>query len=94
MKSRSYLRLHHRSFGIDCGITDPKITTPALLIMGAKDYVIKFPGIEDLIKSGQLKGIMPNLETNLMEEGTHFVNEQFPEQVNEFIITFLNKLNI
>ncbi|TXG55191.1 hypothetical protein EZV62_020447 [Acer yangbiense] len=91
---RTALRVPYRSMEIDCGITDPKITAPALLIMGEKDYVLKFPGMEDFVRSGQVKHFMPNLEIEFMAEGNHFVQEQLPEQVNHLIISFLNKISI
>jgi pimeloyl-ACP methyl ester carboxylesterase len=75
----------------DCGVTDPKVTSPALLIMGGKDYVLKLPGMEGYIRSGQVKNFVPDLDIVFLEEGTHFIHEQLPGQVNELIISFLNK---
>lgn len=76
---------------MDCGITDPKVTVPALLIVGEKDYVLKFPGMEDYIRSGAVKHYVPNLEIIYEPEGNHFVHEQLPEKVNHLIIEFLDK---
>ncbi|MBA0842572.1 hypothetical protein Goarm_002392 [Gossypium armourianum] len=59
--------------------------------MGEKDYVMKFPGMEDYMRKGIVKQFMPNLDITFMPEGNHFVQEQLPEQVNELILTFLNK---
>lgn len=73
-------------------VTDPKVTAPALLIMGEKDYALKFPGMEEYISSGRVKHFVPNLEVIFMPEGSHFVHEQLPEQVNQLILGFLNKL--
>lgn len=70
-------------------IPDPKVEVPAMLIMGEDDYVLKFPGIEDYIRSGEVKTYVPNLETIYVPEGTHFVQEQFPDQVNQLLLTFL-----
>ncbi|XP_052182343.1 uncharacterized protein LOC127794999 [Diospyros lotus] len=70
---------------------DPKIEAPSLLIMGEKDYVFKFPGMEDYIRGGEVKTYVPNLETVFLPEGTHFVQEQFPDQVNQLLLTFLGK---
>jgi len=67
---------------------------PASLIMGEKDYVLKFPGMEDYIRSGMVKKFVPNLEIVFIPEGNHFVQEQLPQEVNQFIISFLNKQNI
>lgn len=59
--------------------------------MGDKDYFLKFPGIEDYIRSGKAKDLVPNLEIIHLPEGSHFVQEQSPEEVNQLILTFLNK---
>lgn len=80
-----------RSFGEDFNLPDPVVKVPALLIMGGKDYVFKFPGIEDLTKGEKAKELVPNLEVTFIPEGTHFVQEQFPEQVNQLILDFLAK---
>ncbi|XXG49643.1 hypothetical protein AAC387_Pa02g3767 [Persea americana] len=70
---------------------DPKVQHPALFIMGEKDYVLKFPGMEDYIKSGKVKDFVPDLEIIFVPEGSHFVHEQFPDQVNQLILSFLNR---
>ncbi|KDP24151.1 hypothetical protein JCGZ_25808 [Jatropha curcas] len=85
------LRVPYRTLALDCGITDPKATCPALLIMGEKDYVINFAGMEDYIRSGKVKEFVPELSIVFLEEGSHFVHEQLPEKVNELLINFLNK---
>ena len=79
---------------MDCGITEPKVKAPSLLIMGEKDYVFKFPGMEEYIRNGAVKHFVPDLDIKYIPEGSHFVHEQLPEQVNELIITFLNKQTI
>ncbi|CAN1844341.1 Bifunctional epoxide hydrolase 2 [Linum perenne] len=88
---RYALRVPYRTLGIDCGITNPKITSPSLLIMGAKDYVMKFPGMEEYIKSGKVKHFVPDLEIVFLEDGNHFVHEKLPDKVNELLVDFLNK---
>ena len=76
---------------VDIGISDPKVTSPALLIMGEKDYSLKFPGIDDYIRSGAVKDFVLDLDITFLAEGSHFVHEQFPEQVNHLIVNFLDK---
>ncbi|CAL9045438.1 unnamed protein product [Musa banksii] len=71
------------------GIADPKIEVPVLLIMGEKDYAFKFLGMENYVRSGTLKHFVPDLEIKHIPEGSHFVQEQFPDQVNQLVITFL-----
>lgn len=59
--------------------------------MGVKDYVLKFPGIEDYITSGKVKELVPDLEIIYLPEGTHFVHEQSPDEVNQLILSFVGK---
>ncbi|GMN50840.1 hypothetical protein TIFTF001_020001 [Ficus carica] len=72
-------------------ITDPKIEVPAMLIMGGKDYFLKFPGIEEYVRREKMRDYVPDLEVKLVAEGTHFMQEQFPDHINRLILTFLNK---
>ncbi|KAG8642421.1 hypothetical protein MANES_12G085000v8 [Manihot esculenta] len=88
---RFALQVPYRNLNVDCGIKDPKITVPSLLIMGEKDYVMKFTGVEDFIRSGKVKEFVPDLDIIFVEDGSHFVHEQLPQQVNEILINFLNK---
>ncbi|CAI8618186.1 unnamed protein product [Vicia faba] len=64
----------YKTVGDDLSLPDPVVKVPTLVIIGGKDNVFKFPGMEDLIK-----------------KGTHFVQEQFPPQVNQLILAFLAK---
>lgn len=88
---RTALQVPYRSMNQSIDIPDPHVKAPALLIMGEKDYVLKFPGIEESIRSGAIKKRVPDLEIVFMSEGNHFVQEQFPEEVNQSIISFINK---
>ncbi|XP_057845175.1 uncharacterized protein LOC131054646 [Cryptomeria japonica] len=72
-------------------LTDHTVKVPALLIMGIKDYVIKFPGMAYYINSDILKSQVPNLEIKYFPEGSHFVQEQFPEEVNKLLLDFLKQ---
>ena len=81
----------NRSFGEDINMADPIVKHPALFIMGSKDYVLKFPGMEDYINSGTVKEFVPNLEITFLPDGTHFVHEQSPDEVNQLILSFLGK---
>ncbi|CAI9772850.1 unnamed protein product [Fraxinus pennsylvanica] len=67
----------------------PKVEVPALLIMAEMDYDFQFPGIEEYTRSGEAKKVVPSLDIIYIPEGTHFVQEQFPEHVNELILNFL-----
>ncbi|KAL2475415.1 alpha/beta-Hydrolases superfamily protein [Abeliophyllum distichum] len=83
------LKVPYRSFHEEIDKPDPKVEVPALLIMGEKDYAMRFPEMADYITSSKLKTFVPNLEISFIPEGTHFVQEQLPAQVNDLILNFL-----
>jgi pimeloyl-ACP methyl ester carboxylesterase len=80
-----------RDWGRLAHFRDCTVQAPCLLIMGNKDYVMKFPGTEYYINSGMIKSKVPNLEIKYLSEGSHFVQEQFPEEVNKLLVGFLNQ---
>ncbi|KAJ6725039.1 BIFUNCTIONAL EPOXIDE HYDROLASE 2-LIKE ISOFORM X1 [Salix viminalis] len=84
------LQVPYRSLYEYLNITEPVVEVPALLIMGDKDFVFKFPGMEDYIRSGKVKEFVPDLDIIYLPEGSHFVQEQSPDEVNQLILTFLN----
>ncbi|KAF6157546.1 hypothetical protein GIB67_004484 [Kingdonia uniflora] len=72
------------------GVEELKVKVPAFVIMGEKDYVLKFPGLAYFLNE-LMRDYVPDVETTYLPEGSHFVQEQFPDKVNQLIITFLNK---
>ncbi|XP_059292123.1 uncharacterized protein LOC132045541 isoform X3 [Lycium ferocissimum] len=88
---RTAMQVPYRSLAEQLHITDPTVHVPALFIKGEKDYFLKFPGIEDYISSEGLKSSVPNLEIASLPEGSHFVQEQLPDEVNQLVLDFLNK---
>ncbi|KAJ7968522.1 Epoxide hydrolase 2 [Quillaja saponaria] len=88
---RTALKVPYRSTGEDFSLPDPTVRVPAFVIMGGKEYFLKFPGFEDFIMSGKVRDFVPDLEITFLPEGTHFVQEQLPDQVNQLILNFLSK---
>ncbi|MCD7459935.1 hypothetical protein HAX54_042350 [Datura stramonium] len=84
------LQVPYRSLLEQANVTDLRVHVPALFIAGEKDYFLKFPGVQDYI-SGGLKSLVPNLEMVNLPEGTHFVQEQLPEEVNRLVLDFLSR---
>ncbi|CAI0407403.1 unnamed protein product [Linum tenue] len=82
------LKVPYRSIEESADVTDLTVRVPAMLILGDKDYVRKSPGFEDYANFG-VKHFVPDLEIVHLSEGSHFVQEQLPEQVNELILGFL-----
>lgn len=83
------LQVPYRSLKEVFSIDEVKVDAPSLLIMGEKDYFIKFPKMDDYMRSEEAKMFVPNLKTIYIPEGSHFVQEQFPDQVNKLILDFL-----
>ncbi|XP_055804635.1 uncharacterized protein LOC129873547 [Solanum dulcamara] len=88
---RTAMQVPYRSLHEQVSITDPTVHVPALFIKGEKDYFLKFPGIEDYISSVLFKSLVPNLQMVNLPEGTHFVQEQLPNEVNQLVLEFLTK---
>lgn len=83
------LKVPYRSINEKYNVPNDRINAPVLFIIGEKDIFIKFPGMEGYIRNEQAKTLATQLETVYIPEGCHFVQEQFPEQVNQLIIKFL-----
>ncbi|KAL6865144.1 hypothetical protein ACP4OV_016295 [Aristida adscensionis] len=67
---------------------DAKFQVPVLMVMGEKDYAFKFPGFETAMRSGAMGSFAPDLKIAYIPEGSHFVQEQLPEQVNGLLLGF------
>ncbi|BFG25307.1 hypothetical protein CerSpe_115810 [Prunus speciosa] len=85
------LQVPYRKLKVDRSLIDPRVSAPSLLIVGEKDYSLKMPRVNNYIRTGAMKHLVPDLDVKFIEEGTHFMHEQFPEQVNQLIIAFLGK---
>ena len=66
---------------------DPKFQVPVFVVMGEKDYVYKL--FESVLKDSTMGMFAPDLKIAYVPEGSHFVQEQFPDKVNELLIGFL-----
>ncbi|KAI3954728.1 hypothetical protein MKW92_020669 [Papaver armeniacum] len=91
---RTALQVPYRSLAENFPVSNPIVKTPALFIVGGKDYSLKLPGMEGYITGGGMKEVVPDLEVNILPEGSHFVQEQNPDEVNELIATFLKKIRM
>ncbi|XP_071720438.1 epoxide hydrolase 1-like [Rutidosis leptorrhynchoides] len=89
---RTALQVPYRQTELNLGPTEqvPIVEAPTLVIIGEEDYATKIPGMGEYVRSGEVKKYVPNVETIYVQHGSHFVHEQFPDQVNQLILTFLN----
>lgn len=85
------LQVPYRSWHKEFTITNPKIQAPTLVIMGRKDYFYKFPGVEDYIATEKYNDYVLDSEMTFLPEGSHFIQEQFPDEVNQLITSFLKE---
>ncbi|KAG2620510.1 hypothetical protein PVAP13_3NG172242 [Panicum virgatum] len=85
------LQIPYRTKPAEAEYADPRFEMPMFVMMGQKDYILKFPALKDYISSEKLKEIAPDHEITYIPKGSHFVQEQFPELVNQLMIDFLCK---
>ncbi|CAN6333776.1 unnamed protein product [Urochloa humidicola] len=83
------MEMPYRSLHKTNAIEDPKFQVPVFIVMGEKDYAFKFPGVESVLKDGIMQNFAPDLKITYIPEGSHFVQEQFPDKVNDLLISFL-----
>ncbi|RCV42302.1 hypothetical protein SETIT_9G205600v2 [Setaria italica] len=82
------LQMPYRSIHKMPNRLDARFQVPVLMVMGEKDYCFKLPGFETALRGGVMEKFMPDLKITFIPEGSHFVQEQFPEQVNELLLGF------
>jgi pimeloyl-ACP methyl ester carboxylesterase len=68
---------------------DAKFEVPVLMVMGENDYAFKLPGFEAAVRGGMMNTFAPDLKVAFVPDGSHFVQEQFPEQVNDLLLGFI-----
>ncbi|KAJ1417591.1 Alpha/Beta hydrolase fold [Sesbania bispinosa] len=79
-----------KSIGEDFNLPDPVVKVPALLIMGGKDYILKFPGIEDLAKGERAKEFVPIWRLHLFLR-EHFSSRTISRTGDQLLLAFLAK---
>lgn len=85
------LQVPYRTKAAKVECTNPRFEVPMFVIMGQTDYILKFPAMIEYMSSEKLKEIAPDHEITYIPEGSHFVQEQFPDLVNKLMIDFINK---
>lgn len=67
-----------------------KVNVPALYIVGDRDLVYRFAGMDQIISD--LRNQVPNLRETIILEGCgHWTQQERPEEVNTALLAFLNK---
>ena len=67
------------------------IRQPSLFIAGARDDVLRFPGMEASIK--QLSAVLPGIRgCHILEGAGHWIQRERVSAVNELLLEFLRSL--
>ncbi|KAL6897954.1 hypothetical protein ACP4OV_006913 [Aristida adscensionis] len=85
------LHVPYRNKAAKLEYASPRFQVPMLVMIGEKDYVLKYPAMKEYMSSERLKEIAPHHEVTYIPEGCHYVQEQFPNLVNKLMIDLLCK---
>jgi pimeloyl-ACP methyl ester carboxylesterase len=87
----NYYRNADRNWEIQASLAGALVTVPALYVAGDRDFVVSFPGMDQLLPN--LKRFVPGLQGILMLPGCgHWTQQERPTEVNEALIKFLGSL--
>ncbi|RLN00344.1 bifunctional epoxide hydrolase 2-like [Panicum miliaceum] len=84
------LKMYRSLHKMPC-LPDAKFQVPLLTVTGGKDYSSKLAGLEDDAESCTVDRFVPGVKMDFIPEGSHFVQEQLPEQVNELLLGFFEE---
>jgi pimeloyl-ACP methyl ester carboxylesterase len=87
----NWYRTIDRSWELMGAFSGAKVLPPALFIAGARDGVLSFPGMQDVVNG--LSAYVPNLRRTLLIDGAgHWVQQERPSEVNAALIEFVREL--
>lgn len=87
----NYYRNLDRNWEIQGSLVGAKVTIPALYLAGDRDFVVAFPGTDQLLAN--LKNFVPGLRGIQMLPGCgHWTQQERPNEVNTAIIDFVRSL--
>jgi pimeloyl-ACP methyl ester carboxylesterase len=87
----NYYRNIDRNWELQGSFSGATVTIPALYVAGDRDFVVSFPGTDQLLAN--LKTFVPALQKIQMIPGCgHWTQQERPNEVNAAIIDFLRSL--
>jgi pimeloyl-ACP methyl ester carboxylesterase len=87
----NYYRNLDRNWEIQASLAGAQVTIPALYVAGDRDFVVSFPGTDQLLAN--LKNFVPNLRGIQMLPGCgHWTQQERPNEVSTAIIDFIRSL--
>ncbi|MGH7416924.1 MAG: alpha/beta fold hydrolase [Candidatus Rokuibacteriota bacterium] len=80
-----------RNWELLAAFAGARVTAPALYVVGDRDLVVSFPGMDQLIAN--LSKFVPNLRRTIMLPGCgHWTQQERPKEVNAAMLDFLKGL--
>ncbi|MGH7374769.1 MAG: alpha/beta fold hydrolase [Candidatus Rokuibacteriota bacterium] len=80
-----------RNWELLAAFAGARVTAPALYVVGDRDLVVSFPGMDQLIPN--LSKFVPNLRRTIMLPGCgHWTQQERPKEVNAAMLDFLKGL--
>jgi pimeloyl-ACP methyl ester carboxylesterase len=87
----NWYRNLHRNWELMAAFANAPIRQPSLFIAGARDGVLRAPGMRSAVDN--LQQSLPGLRKTVLIDGVgHWVQQEAPEQVNALLIEFLKGL--
>ena len=87
----NWYRTIDRTWELTAAWSGAPVQLPAIFIAGARDGVLGFPGMSEVVDG--LQAFVPNLRRTLLIEGAgHWVQQERPEEVNTALLEFIRGL--
>ncbi|KVH95076.1 uncharacterized protein LOC112527675 [Cynara cardunculus var. scolymus] len=88
----NYYRALNLNWELTAAWSGAKVMVPSKFIIGDLDLTYHMPGIKEYIHNGGFRKDVPLLEEVVVMEGVaHFINQEKPDEINNYILQFLNK---
>jgi len=88
----NYYRNIDRNWELQGALEGAPVRVPALYVAGDRDFIVSFPGMEQLLAN--LKQFVPGLQrVQLLPGCGHWTQQERPEEVNAALLGFLRSLD-
>ncbi|KAG5559877.1 hypothetical protein RHGRI_003237 [Rhododendron griersonianum] len=87
---------YYRAFDLNWELTGPwtgtQVKVPTKFIVGDLDLVYNIPGVKEYVQGGGFKKYVPLLDEVVVMEGVaHFLNQEKPDEINQYILEYIKK---
>ncbi|KAF3338558.1 bifunctional epoxide hydrolase 2-like protein [Carex littledalei] len=86
----NYYRCLDLNWELTAPWTNTKVEVPTKYIVGDRDITYHYPGIQDFIHKGGLKGYVPLLKETVVVPGAgHFIQQERAQEISDHIYDFI-----